>query len=127
MSKKNVDTLPSCAVCGKPANYDVPVPGFGGSWANLCKVCARAKGVGDEQINLGTEFVHRTQQPKQGKTVMGEEPGLPDIEYWESVLYDGVRTITCPACGEEHNVEPDATYTYMCGCGVTVQVPGGLF
>jgi ribosomal protein S27E len=58
--------------------------------------------------------------------LIGKEPTWEEDQYyWECIVMDSkLREITCPDCGEVKNVEPDATYTYMCeGCYEKVKVP----
>ena len=125
MVTKMVEVAPKCNFCEKLAKYDAPIDGCG-CWAYMCEDCRDTQGVENWQIKMGTTFVMRPQQPATSKFVRGQEPGLEDIEYWEGVMM-GERYIDCPECGESRAVEPDARYTYLCGCGVNIQVPEGLF
>jgi hypothetical protein len=89
----------------------------------MCEDCRDKQGVKDWQIRAGTTFKERPQQKDQGCVVKAVEPGLDDLEYWSAIVMGDGRHIECPECGESREVEPDATYTYLCGCGVTVKVP----
>lgn len=113
-----------CDRCkSEEAVYDAPCKALNGSWANVCVPCAKEWGA---NLTIGCKIKkHPAQQPEQGRTVDGEEAGGPDdLEYWESITYnDADREITCPECGDTRTVEPDADYTYLCSCGVTVKVP----
>lgn len=120
---KKVTQLPKCNFCGTDAIWDVPTTL--GTWANLCDSCAKEHTTLSQRAT-GTRFELRgpvsvTDEPK---ILMGEEQDTPD--YWEYVMINSLREITCPHCDTENNVEVDASYVYDCCCGNRVQVPEGL-
>jgi hypothetical protein len=133
MKKKRVQELPLCDfknlpsvvdMCSVYAKYDAPTKR--GTWANMCEVHYKihaAKGADA----LGCELVKGLAEPAppHSKFVHGVEPNLAENqEYWENVLLEGIREITCPECGEERRMEPDATGIFNCdGCGVRVKCP----
>ena len=131
MREVQVTTLPNCDFCEREqvAEYDAQTTT--GSWANMCPECFKRHGKG--WINnrrgrllgtLGTKRVLKVIQKSDtpGKAVQGTEDD--SFEYMQAVVMsDEHRTITCPECGMERHVEPDASYTYKCECGVQVQVP----
>jgi len=132
MLKKRVEELPKCdfanlAPCEPPcsglAQYDAPVSGRT-SWAFMCE--GHYKMFGNKSMeNISYELVHGIAEPLEGDAVEGIEPNLEEnIEYWENVILDGIREITCPECGEERRVEPDATGIFNCdGCGIKIKCP----
>ena len=66
-------------------------------------------------------------QTKQIVNGIENYDGQSEEHYWYNVVMDGeLREIQCPVCQDCFNVEPDASYTRDCGCGVTVQVPEPL-
>jgi hypothetical protein len=126
MKTTKLTKIPKCDLCSvKDAMYDAPLATgkAQGSWAYLCPDCYKTQG----RKGIGTKLVLREPaQPPKNKTVLGLEPGFDDLEYWEETMMDGLREISCPECQEVRSVEPDATYTYLCDCGVKVKVPMGL-
>jgi len=56
--------------------------------------------------------------------------GIEDqsMETLEAVFMDlQFREVECPECGDCRNLEPDATGTFDCECGVTVRIPTPAF
>ena len=133
MKKKRVEHLPKCdfanlspveEMCSLFAKYDAPTES--GTWANMCEAHYKMhKATGAD--GLGFEFVEGIAEPDPPhcKFVHGVEPNFPEnLEYWEDVMVNGVREITCPECGEERRMEPDATGIFNCdGCGVRIKCP----
>lgn len=120
MKEVQVTKLPDCDLCKRKqvAEYDSPTTI--GPWANMCPECFELHGMG----TLGTKRVLKVIQKSDtpGKTVQGTEDD--SLEHMEAVVMSNEdRIITCPECGMERQVEPDASYTYKCECGVQVQVP----
>lgn len=118
---KEILTLPKCDYCGADAKYDAPT--LIGRWAYMCKVCSSHKST-PKAVAIGTEFVLKSAVVKSldPKKVEGLEAS--DTAYWEGVVInDKHRSIECPTCHINHDVEPDAEYEYLCECGDTVKVP----
>jgi hypothetical protein len=113
---KSIKDIPQCDFCESKAKYDGPTPN--GPWAYVCETCAGNKRMILRCESMGTEFVAREPQPKKAVEVSGIERTENPEE-----LFFSDRYIGCPECGEDRHVEPDADYTYQCGCGVTVKVP----
>lgn len=124
-----LEKLPKCDYedvtpgCLGEATYDAPTIS-GGRWAHMCEHHYEMfKSPIAEQV--GCKLAQRElAKPKEGKPVLGLEPGIENLEYWENVLFDGLREVECPECGDIKNVEPDANYTFTCECcGVKVKCP----
>jgi len=101
----------------------------GGQWAYACKKCADARHMTEAAYRIGTIFKIREVKVAEGtiRIKQGIEPGHADLGYWVAVMYDGLREIKCPNCGESRSVEPDADYQYVCeSCHTQVQVPEPL-
>jgi len=134
MQKVRLKKLPLCDICSQfpgprnKAKYDAQIKGST-TWGYMCEDCARTHAAWNQKEDcpaVGTQLVGGIAEPKE-KIVLGEEAGTP--EYWETVMMDGVREIECPKCNEIRRMEPDADGSiFNCaGCGIRVQVPGGLF
>lgn len=120
------EELPKCDFCQKPAIYDAPTC-HGSSWANMCENCFKVhKGMSAQAV--GYKFAKRdiAKPVTDAKIHMGLEEQSEGYDL--HTIYDGVREIKCPGCGDMRSVEPDARYKYNCeACGIKVQVPEGMF
>jgi hypothetical protein len=134
MKKIKVEKLPKCDLqgvvtctggCLEEARYDAPTIIGKGSWANMCENHFKQCASHGAKI-IGSEFVqHISAEPIESNIELcAKEPGHKDLEYWESVLWDGARELECPECSDIKRVEPDATYSYHCeGCGIKLHCP----
>lgn len=94
-----VDSLPKCDLCGKKtATYDAPTRQ--GPWANMCTSCYEKFG-----IRNGTGSKLKTRG-----TMTGSSTPLKGTDTWNG----DERLVTCPSCGHEHLMEPDASGTFVC-------------
>ncbi len=117
MKTKKIETLPSCNFCKNDAVYDAPTV-HGSKWAYMCKDCMCVHG-GANALVVGFKFEQRTpaEPKKDSEILMGEDGDLEEAMF-------GDRYVTCPECGDERHVEPDAGYVYTCdGCGSKVKCP----
>ena len=114
-------SIPSCDFCDKPGPYDAPTK-YGGTWANMCGGHMLMHTAKNASL-IGTKKVLKPDpKPPTGDVVWGIE-----VNSMEEIVMDGTREIECPECGDLRSVEPDACYKYQCDCGVSVQVPQGVF
>lgn len=113
---KLVDKLPKCDFCGNPALCDAPTV-HGTSWANMCCGCVEEHST-PGNIALGTIF--KLREPKPEMKMEGIQLGIEETDL-EELMLDGDRYVGCPACGDSRHVEPDAAYTFKCGCGTEVK------
>lgn len=118
--------LPKCNFCDKDAFYDAPTSNFG-QWGYMCASCAQIHS-SPSKLSIGTKFEIRKIKPKQhdsSKALMGIEPD--SLDYWQEANDAGYRTIICPTCQGERNLELDADGSFKCEfCGQKVMVPPGL-
>lgn len=121
MQVKKVKTLPNCNFCGEPAIYDAPTS-LGGSWGYMCEHCSLIH-TNPSAMAIGFKFEIFTPDLKnQGKVVNGLES--EDMDYWDSVLIDSVRTVTCSLCKTDRRLEPDSFGFFTCEqCGCKVAIP----
>lgn len=113
MKVRQTDTLPTCDFCSNPKEFVVDSPIRGShAWANMCNTCFPKYGVDGD---LGTKFVLRdrsnTPDPKDATL------DVVDNTTEEDALWDSVREVTCPTCGEARSMEMDADSVFECeGC-----------
>jgi len=130
MNKKYVDKYPKCdnglyklipsPNCDGEAHYDAPGPG--GHWGNFCEACYKVCCPTNRM--LGTQFIKR--EPSELTPISEILSAIEEdsVNYWEDVMFNGLRTVECPTCGETRDVEPDARYIVTCACGQKYKVKG---
>jgi hypothetical protein len=115
MRTKKLLKLPKCDFCSNEAMFDAPMIGVG-SWAYACFDCSRRLA-----LDFGTKLVlkDKVNPTNTGEIVDGIEDDSE--EYFNSLLFDEMREIGCPLCGESQTMEVDAVQ-YTCSCGATVKM-----
>jgi nicotinamide mononucleotide adenylyltransferase len=122
LKKVRVSKLPNCDMCGKTARYDCPIDS--GSWGNLCEECF--KDYGTNTIGSELVFENKVSNFKPSESNVAIERTNED--YWSEVMFEGMREVTCPKCGEIHHMEPDARDDFKChSCNVTLSMPEGIY
>jgi len=121
MKQITVRKLPACDFCKKEESAVYDAPTTTGAWANMCPPCyEQNKGsllLGSERVVKAT--VEKSDNPD--KVVIGIEDN--SLSYIEGVIMgDELRSVTCPECGTDRQLEPDADGTYECECGVKVRM-----
>lgn len=115
MKKIDMRDLPNCDFCGAVAKYDAPTRT--GQWAYMCEICLKKYGRGDAKI-IGTELVEKVVTDKQLQVKPPKKMKAVAVP-----LTLDIAKVSCPYCGYERNVEPDANYTVTCeGCGYKYRV-----
>mgnify|MGYP000993634460 CR=1 FL=1 len=110
----------TCDYCKETAYYDAPT--IDGPWGFLCEKHYALRGrVGGSKI----VYEKASNENQEKEAMLGIEK--LSIKYWEKVVMDGVREISCPSCKRKHRLEPDASGEFRCHkCKQLIIIPGGL-